>query len=54
MGVNVLAVLFAVVVIGGLNSLLGAIVAGISLGVIEGLTKVFSRRRRARPCSSSW
>ena len=41
MGVNVLAVLFAVVVIGGLNSLLGAIVAGISLGVIEGLTKVF-------------
>ena len=41
MGVNILAVLFAVVVIGGLNSLLGAIVAGISLGVIEGLTKVF-------------
>lgn len=41
MGVNILAVVFAVVVIGGLNSLLGAIVAGISLGVIEGLTKVF-------------
>jgi branched-chain amino acid transport system permease protein len=41
MGVNILAVLFAVVVIGGLNSLLGAIVAGIALGVIEGLTKVF-------------
>ncbi|MBL8701986.1 MAG: branched-chain amino acid ABC transporter permease [Alphaproteobacteria bacterium] len=41
MGANILAVVFAVVVIGGLNSLLGAIVAGFSLGIIEGLTKVF-------------
>ena len=41
MGANILGVVFAVVVIGGLNSLLGAIVAGFALGVIEGLTKVF-------------
>lgn len=41
MGANILGVVFAVVVIGGLNSLLGAIIAGFALGVIEGLTKVF-------------
>jgi branched-chain amino acid transport system permease protein len=41
MGANILAVVFAVVVIGGLSSLLGAIVAGFALGLIEGLTKVF-------------
>ena len=40
--------MFAVVVIGGLNSLLGAIVAGFALGIIEGLTKVFYPRRRAQ------
>jgi branched-chain amino acid transport system permease protein len=34
-------VVFAVVVIGGMGSILGSIVTGISLGVIEGLTKVF-------------
>jgi branched-chain amino acid transport system permease protein len=32
---------FAVVVIGGMGSILGAIVTGFALGVIEGLTKVF-------------
>jgi branched-chain amino acid transport system permease protein len=41
MGNSILAVVFAVVVIGGLNSLLGSIVAGFALGLIEGLTKVF-------------
>jgi branched-chain amino acid transport system permease protein len=32
---------FAVVVIGGMGSIMGAIVAGFGLGVVEGLTKVF-------------
>jgi branched-chain amino acid transport system permease protein len=32
---------FAVVVIGGLGSILGSILTGVTLGVIEGLTKVF-------------
>jgi branched-chain amino acid transport system permease protein len=41
MGVNIIIVVFAVVVIGGMGSILGAIVSGFSLGVIEGLTKVF-------------
>ncbi|MBX3554524.1 MAG: branched-chain amino acid ABC transporter permease, partial [Pseudolabrys sp.] len=34
-------VVFAVVVIGGMGSILGAIITGFGLGVIEGLTKVF-------------
>jgi branched-chain amino acid transport system permease protein len=34
-------VVFAVVVIGGMGSILGAILAGFGLGIIEGLTKVF-------------
>jgi branched-chain amino acid transport system permease protein len=34
-------VVFAVVVIGGMGSILGAIVTGFGLGLIEGLTKVF-------------
>ena len=41
MGSNLIIVVFAVVVIGGMGSILGAIVTGVSLGVIEGLTKVF-------------
>jgi len=41
MGANLIIVVFAVVVIGGMGSILGAIVTGFSLGVIEGLTKVF-------------
>lgn len=41
MGSNLIIVVFAVVVIGGLGSIMGAIVTGFGLGVIEGLTKVF-------------
>ena len=41
MGAHLIIVVFAVVVIGGMGSILGAIVTGFGLGVIEGLTKVF-------------
>jgi branched-chain amino acid transport system permease protein len=41
MGENLIIVVFAVVVIGGMGSILGAIVTGFGLGVVEGLTKVF-------------
>jgi branched-chain amino acid transport system permease protein len=41
MGANMIIVVFAVVVIGGMGSIMGAIVTGFGLGVIEGLTKVF-------------
>ncbi|MGB6808630.1 MAG: branched-chain amino acid ABC transporter permease [Pseudolabrys sp.] len=41
MGSELISVVFAVVVIGGMGSILGAIVTGFGLGVIEGLTKVF-------------
>lgn len=41
MGSNLIIVVFAVVVIGGMSSILGSIVTGIGLGLIEGLTKVF-------------
>lgn len=40
MGIDLLIVVFAVVVIGGMGSILGAVVTGFSLGLIEGLTKV--------------
>jgi len=41
MGSNLIIVVFAVVVIGGMGSIAGSIVTGLGLGVIEGLTKVF-------------
>jgi branched-chain amino acid transport system permease protein len=41
MGSNLIVVVFAVVVIGGMGSILGSIATGLALGVIEGLTKVF-------------
>ncbi len=41
MGENVIIVVFAVVVIGGMGSILGSIVSGFVLGLVEGLTKVF-------------
>ncbi|MGP9590400.1 branched-chain amino acid ABC transporter permease [Halomonas sp. AOP13-D3-9] len=41
MGANLLIVVFAVVVIGGMGSILGAVITGLSMGLIEGLTKVY-------------
>jgi branched-chain amino acid transport system permease protein len=41
MGSDLIIVVFAVVVIGGMGSIMGAIVTGFALGLIEGLTKVF-------------
>ncbi|MFM1859761.1 MAG: branched-chain amino acid ABC transporter permease [Burkholderiaceae bacterium] len=41
MGSNLIIVVFAVVVIGGMGSIAGSIVTGLGLGVVEGLTKVF-------------
>ena len=41
MGSNLVIVVFAVVVIGGMGSILGSIVTGLGLGVVEGLTRVF-------------
>jgi len=41
MGSNLIIVVFAVVVIGGMGSIAGSIATGLLLGVIEGLTKVF-------------
>lgn len=41
MGADLIIVVFAVVVIGGMGSIMGAIVTGFGLGVIEGLAKVF-------------
>jgi branched-chain amino acid transport system permease protein len=41
MGSNLIIVVFAVVVIGGMGSIMGSIVTGIGLGLLEGLTKVF-------------
>jgi branched-chain amino acid transport system permease protein len=41
MGSNLIIIVFAVVVIGGMGSILGSVITGLLLGVIEGLTKVF-------------
>jgi len=41
MGSNLIIVVFAVVVIGGMGSILGSIITGLVLGVVEGLTRVF-------------
>jgi branched-chain amino acid transport system permease protein len=41
MGSNLIIVVFAVVVIGGMGSIMGSIITGFGLGIIEGLTKVF-------------
>jgi branched-chain amino acid transport system permease protein len=41
MGSNLIIVVFAVVVIGGMGSILGSVITGLGLGVIEGLTRVF-------------
>ena len=54
MGSNLVVVVFAVVVIGGMGSIMGAIVSGFGLGVIEGLTKVFYPRPPTWRSSSSW
>ena len=41
MGADLIIVVFAVVVIGGMGSIMGSIITGFALGVIEGLTKYF-------------
>jgi branched-chain amino acid transport system permease protein len=41
MGSNLIIIVFAVVVIGGMGSILGSVITGFTLGLIEGLTKVF-------------
>ncbi len=41
MGANLIIIVFAVVVIGGMGSILGSVITGFGLGVVEGLTKVF-------------
>ncbi len=41
MGADLIVVVFAVVVIGGMGSIMGSVVTGFALGVVEGLTKVF-------------
>jgi branched-chain amino acid transport system permease protein len=41
MGSNLIIVVFAVVVIGGMGSILGSVITGLGLGIVEGFTKVF-------------
>ena len=41
MGADIIIVVFAVVVVGGMGSIMGAILTGFGLGLVEGLTKVF-------------
>ena len=40
MGANIIIVIFAIVVIGGMGSILGSIVTGFGLGIVEALTKI--------------
>ena len=54
MGADLIIVVFAVVVIGGMGSIMGSILTGFGLGVIEGLTRVFTRKPPAPSSSSSW
>ena len=41
MGADLIIVVFAVVVIGGMGSIMGSIITGFALGIVEGMTKVF-------------
>ena len=41
MGSNLIIVVFAVVVIGGMGSILGSVITGLGLGLVEGMTRVF-------------
>ena len=41
MGSNLIIVVFAVVVIGGMGSILGSVITGLALGLLEGMTRVF-------------
>ena len=41
MGSNLIIVVFAVVVIGGMGSILGSVLTGLALGLVEGMTRVF-------------
>ena len=47
MGSDIIIVVFAVVVIGGMGSIMGAILTGFALGIVEGLAKVFFPEARA-------
>ena len=54
MGPEPVIVVFAVVVIGGMGSIMGSILTGLGLGVIEGLTKVFCPQASSTVVFSSW
>ena len=41
MGSNLIIIVFAVVVIGGMGSILGSVITGLGLGLVEGMTRVF-------------
>ena len=54
MGAEIIITVFAVVVIGGMGSILGSIATGFALGLIEGLTRYSIRPRPTPSSSSSW